>query len=44
MKMVHLRLAIWRRWSRAFIELAGTASDFPYPEKPQPAEPGPDFD
>ena len=33
-----------RRWSRAFIDLAGTASDFPYPEEPQPAEPGPDFD
>lgn len=33
-----------RRWSRAFIELAGSAPDFPYPEEPQPAEPGPDFD
>jgi len=33
-----------RRWSRAFIELAGTAADFPYPEEPPPTEPGPDFD
>jgi antitoxin VapB len=33
-----------RRWSRSFIELAGSASDFPYPEEPPPAEPGPDFD
>jgi len=32
------------RWSRAFIELAGTAPDFPYPEEPPPTEPGPDFD
>ncbi len=33
-----------RRWSHAFIELAGAASDFPYPEEPQPAEPGPDLE
>jgi len=33
-----------RRWSRSFIELAGSASDFPYPEEPPPTEPGPDFD
>lgn len=32
-----------RRWSRAFLELSGTASDFPYPEE-LPAEPGPDLD
>ena len=32
-----------RRWSHTFLELAGTASDFPYPEEPPPAEPGPDF-
>ena len=30
-----------RRWSRAFIELAGSAPDFPYPEEPHTAEPGP---
>lgn len=33
-----------RRWSRAFTELAGAAPDFPYPEEPPPAEPGPDLD
>ncbi len=33
-----------RRWSRAFLELSGTAPDFPYPDEPPPAEPGPDFD
>jgi len=33
-----------RRWSRAFIELSGGAPDFPYPEEPLPAEPGPDLD
>ncbi len=33
-----------RRWSRAFLELPGTAPDFPYPEDPPPAEPGPDVD
>jgi len=33
-----------RRWSRSFIELAGSASDFPYPEEPPPTEPGPDLD
>jgi antitoxin VapB len=31
-------------WSREFLELAGTAPDFPYPEEPPPAEPGPDLD
>ncbi len=31
-------------WSRAFLELAGSAKDFPYPEEPPPAEPGPEFD
>ena len=31
-------------WSQEFLELAGTAPDFPYPEEPPPAEPGPDFD
>jgi antitoxin VapB len=33
-----------RRWSRSFIELAGSASDFPYPEEPPPTEAGPDSD
>lgn len=33
-----------RRWSREFLELAGSAPDFPYPESPRTAEPGPDFD
>jgi antitoxin VapB len=33
-----------RRWSRAFIELSGSSPDFPYPEEPPPAEPGPDLD
>lgn len=32
------------RWSHAFLELAGSAPDFPDPEEPMPAEPGPDFD
>ena len=32
------------RWSRAFLELSGTAPDFPYPAEPPPDEPGPDFD
>jgi antitoxin VapB len=33
-----------KTWSRQFLELAGSAPDFPYPEEPPPAEPGPDFD
>lgn len=33
-----------RRWSRAFLELSGAAPDFPYPEEPPPAEPGPELD
>jgi antitoxin VapB len=33
-----------RTWSRSFLELAGSAPDFPYPEEPQPAEPGPELD
>ncbi len=33
-----------RRWSRVFLELAGSAADFPYPGEPPPAEPGPDLD
>ena len=30
-----------RAWSREFLDLAGSARDFPYPEEPLPAEPGP---
>ncbi len=33
-----------RTWSREFIELAGSAPDFPYPDEPLPAEPGPKFE
>lgn len=33
-----------RKWSREFLDLAGSAPDFPYPEEPLPAERGPDFD
>ena len=31
-------------WSPDFLELAGAAPDFPYPDEPPPAEPGPDLD
>jgi antitoxin VapB len=34
---------IRRSWSRQFLELAGTVTDFPYPDEPLPAEPGPDL-
>lgn len=33
-----------RTWSREFLDLAGSAPDFPYPEEPPPAEPGPDLE
>lgn len=33
-----------RAWSRDFIELAGSATDFPYPPEPPAAEPGLDLD
>lgn len=33
-----------RRWSAAFLELAGAAPDFPLPGEPPSAEPGPDLD
>lgn len=33
-----------RTWSRAFLDLAGAAPDFPLPPEPPPAEPGPDLD
>ena len=32
-----------RRWQKKFLELAGAAKDFPYPEEPSAAEAGPDF-
>ena len=31
-----------RRWSREFLELAGSAPDFPYSEEPFPVEPDPE--
>ncbi len=31
-------------WSQQFLELAGAEPEFPYPEEPPPAEPGPDLD
>jgi antitoxin VapB len=33
-----------RSWSRSFLALAGSAQDFPYPEEPPAAEPGPDLE
>ncbi len=33
-----------KSWSREFLELAGSADDFPYPAEFPAAEPGPDFD
>ncbi|MDP9119931.1 MAG: type II toxin-antitoxin system VapB family antitoxin [Acidobacteriota bacterium] len=33
-----------KSWSRAFLELTGSAPDFPYPPEPPPAEPGPDLE
>ena len=33
-----------RSWSREFLDLAGSAPEFPYPEEPPAPEPGPDFD
>ena len=32
-----------RSWSRRFIQLAGSAKDFPYPPDPPVVERGPDF-
>jgi antitoxin VapB len=32
-----------RTWTRRFIELAGSAKDFPYPPEPPSVESGPDF-
>jgi len=33
-----------RTWSRRFIELAGSAKDFPYPPEPPTAEPVPSLE
>ena len=33
-----------REWSRDFLELAGSAEDFPYPPEPPEAEAVPGFD
>jgi len=33
-----------RTWSQKFLDLAGSAPDFPYPDEPLPAEPGPEFE
>jgi virulence-associated protein VagC len=35
--------ALPRAWSRRFIDLAGSARDFPYPPDPPEAEAGPDL-
>jgi hypothetical protein len=32
-----------RTWSRKFLDLAGSAPDFPYPDEPPAAEPGPEL-
>ena len=31
-------------WSQRFVQLAGSAEEFPYPEEPSAAEPGPELD
>jgi antitoxin VapB len=36
--------SIPQRWSRRFLDLAGSAREFPYPAEPEGAEPGPDLD
>lgn len=33
-----------RSWSKDFLELAGSAPDFPYPDEPPPADPGPELE
>jgi antitoxin VapB len=33
-----------RTWSKKFLDLLGSAPDFPYPDEPPPIEPGPNFD
>lgn len=31
-------------WSKRFVHLAGSATEFPYPEEPSAAEPGPELE
>lgn len=33
-----------RQWSQRFLDLAGSSPDFPYPDEPPAADPGPDFE
>ena len=33
-----------RTWSQPFLDLAGSAGDFPYPPEPQTVEPSPQLD
>jgi antitoxin VapB len=33
-----------RTWSPEFLALAGSAPDFPYPDEPPPADPGPELE
>ncbi|HEX3528343.1 MAG TPA: type II toxin-antitoxin system VapB family antitoxin [Thermoanaerobaculia bacterium] len=33
-----------RTWSPEFLALAGSAPDFPYPDDPPPADPGPELE
>lgn len=33
-----------RTWDQEFLDLAGSARDFPYPEEPEAGEPGPSLD
>jgi virulence-associated protein VagC len=33
-----------RTWSKRFLDLMGSAPDFPYPDEPPPVELGPDLD
>jgi len=40
----HLLEPVKRTWSREFLDLAGSASDFPYPEESPADDPDPDFD
>jgi len=35
---------IRRGWSRRFLDLAGSAPDFPHPGEPPPADAGPDLE
>jgi hypothetical protein len=35
--------SVKRKWSQRFLDLAGSAPDFPYPEEPVSTEPGPDL-